>query len=161
MQINIIKIIEKILLNGKFVEGCGFVPKHQIIYDAFAESNQNFEKFLKSCLLDKAPDVSANQQTMMQYIKVELSQYKAKDYLSEESKKDLEAKLKTYNDAKQDLYALCQNTLTTELSNHIMFQEFDYINNGRKLEWDQNTLSFKGQLRANKIMELSDVKQDN
>ena len=76
----------------------------------------------------------------------------------EESKKDLEAKLKTYNDARQDLYALCQNTLTTELSNHIMFQELDYISNGKKLEWNQNTLSFKGKLRANKILELSDDK---
>jgi len=42
-----------------------------------------------------------------------------------------------------------------------MFQELDYISNGKKLEWDQNTLSFRGNLRANKIMELSDAKQDN
>ena len=158
MQINIIKIIEVILLNGRMVEGCGFVPNHSIIYDAFMQSNLDFEEFLKSCLLDKAPDVNANQQTMMQYIKVEIDQYKAKDYLSEESSKDFREKLKTYNDARQDLYALCQNTLTTELSNHIMFQELDYISNGKKLEWNQNTLSFKGKLRANKILELSDDK---
>ena len=160
MQINIIKIIEVILLNGKIVEGRGFVPYHSIIYDAFMQSHLEFEEFLKSCLLDKAQDVNANQQTMMQYIKVEIDQYKAKDYLSEESSKDFREKLKTYNDARQDLYALCQNTLTTELSNHIMFQELNYISNGKKLEWDQNTLSFKGNLRAYKILELSDAKQD-
>lgn len=158
MQINIIKIIETILLNGKIVEARGFVPNHSIIYDAFMQSHLEFEEFLKSCLLDKAPDVNTNQQTMMQYIKVEINQYKAKDYLSEESSKDFREKLKTYNDARQDLYALCQNTLTTELSNHIMFQELDYISNGKKLEWDQNTLSFRGNLRANKILELSDDK---
>lgn len=158
MKINIIKIIEVILLNGKIVEGRGFVPNHSIIYDAFMQSHLEFEEFLKSCLLDKAPDVNANQQTMMQYIKVEIDQYKAKDYLSEESSKDFREKLKTYNDARQDLYALCQDTLTTELSNHIMFQELDYISNGKKLEWDQNTLSFRGNLRANKILELSDDK---
>lgn len=160
MQINITEIMKSILLDGKFVDGYGFEPRHPIIYNAFMQSNLDFEEFLKSCLLDKAPDVNANQQTMMQYIKVEINQYKAKDYLSEESKKDLEAKLKTYNDARQDLYALCQNTLTTELSNHIMFQELDYISNGKKLEWDQNTLSFKSKLRANKILELSDANQD-
>ena len=160
MKINITEIIKEILLDGKFVDGYGFEPKHPIIYNAYTKSGLDFEEFLKSCLLDKAPDVNANQQTMMQYIKVEIDQYKAKDYLSEESSKDLEAKLKTYNDARQDLYALCQNTLTTELSNHIMFQELDYISNGKKLEWDQNTLSFIGNLRANKILELSDVNQD-
>lgn len=160
MQINITEIMKSILLDGKFVDGYGFEPRHPIIYNAFMQSNLDFEEFLKSCLLDKAPEVNANQQTMMQYIKVEINQYKAKDYLSEESKKDLEAKLKTYNDARQDLYALCQNTLTTELSNHIMFQELDYISNGKKLEWDQNTLSFKSKLRANKILELSDANQD-
>lgn len=160
MQINITEIMKSILLDGKFVDGYGFEPRHPIIYNAFMQSNLDFEEFLKSCLLDKAPDVNTNQQTMMQYIKVEINQYKAKDYLSEESKKDLEAKLKLYSNARQDLYALCQNTLTTELSNHIMFQELDYISNGKKLEWDQNTLSFKGQLRANKILELSDANQD-
>ena len=161
MQINIIKIIKSILLNGKIVEARGFVPNHSIIYDAFMQSDLDFEEFLKSCLLDKAPDVNANQQTMMQYIKVEIDQYKAKDYLSEESSKDFREKLKAYDDARQDLYELCQNTLTTELSNHIMFQEFEYIHNGKKLEWDQNTLSFRGNLRANKILELSDVKKNN
>ena len=160
MQINITEIMKSILLDGKFVDGYGFEPRYPIIYNASMQSHLDFEEFLKSCLLDKAPDVNANQQTMMQYIKVEIDQYKAKDYLSEESKKDLEAKLKTYNDARRDLYELCQNTLTTELSNHIMFQELDYISNGKKLEWNQNTLSFKGQLSANKILELSDAKQD-
>ena len=140
------------------VEARGFVPNHSIIYDAFMQSDLDFEEFLKSCLLDKAPDVNANQQTMMQYIKVEINQYKAKDYLSEESSKDFREKLKAYDDARQNLNALCQNTLTTELSNHIMFQELDYISNGKKLEWDQNTLSFRGNLRANKILELSDDK---
>ena len=159
MQINIIKIIETILLNGKIVEARGFVPNHSIIYDAFMQSHLEFEEFLKSCLLDKAPEEEAVKQSM-QYINIELSQYKAPDYLSEESSKDFREKLKTYNDARQDLYALCQNTLTTELSNHIMFQELDYISNGKKLEWDQNTLSFKGNLRAYKILELSDAKQD-
>ena len=154
MKINITEIIKEILLDGKFVDGYGFEPKHPIIYNAYTKSGLSFEEFLESCLLDKAPDVNANQQTMMQYIKVEINQYKAKDYLSEESSKDFREKLKTYNDA------LCQNTLTTELSNHIMFSEFEYIHNGRKFEWDQNTLSFRGNLRANKILELSDVKQD-
>ena len=159
MQINIIKIIETILLNGKIVEARGFVPNHSIIYDAFMQSHLEFEEFLKSCLLDKAPEVEAVKQSM-QYINIELSQYNAPDYLSKESKEDLEAKLKAYSDARQNLNALCQNTLTTELSNHIMFQELDYISNGKKLEWDQNTLSFRGNLRANKILELSDAKQD-
>ena len=159
MQINIIKIIETILLNGKIVEARGFVPNHSIIYDAFMQSHLEFEEFLKSCLLDKAPEVEAVKQSM-QYINIELSQHKAPDYLSEESKKKLNEALKAYSDARQNLNALCQNTLTTELSNNIMFQEFEYIHNGRKLEWDQNTLSFKGQLRANKILELSDAKQD-
>lgn len=160
MQINITEIMKSILLDGKFVDGYGFEPRHTIIYNAFMQSHLDFEEFLKSCLLDKAQEVSAVKQSM-QYIKVEINQYKAKDYLSEESSKDFREKLKTYNDARQDLYALCQNTLTTELSNNIMFQELDYISNGKKLEWDQNTLSFKGQLKANKIMELSDVNQDN
>ena len=158
MQINITEIIKAILLNGKMVEARGFVPNHSIIYDAFMQSHLEFEEFLKSCLLGKAPDVNANQQTMMQYIKVEINQYKAKDYLSEESSEDFREKLKAYSDARQNLNALCKNTLTTGLSNHIMFQELDYISNGKKLEWDQNTLSFRGNLRANKILELSDDK---
>lgn len=158
MQINITEIMKAILLDGIMVEARGLVPNHSIIYNAFMQSNLEFEEFLKSCLLDKAPDVNTNQQTMMQYIKVEINQYKAKDYLSEESSKDFREKLKAYDYARQDLYALCQNTLTTELSNHIMFQELDYISNGNKLEWDQNTLSFRGNLRANKILELSDDK---
>ena len=158
MQINITEIMKSILLDGKFVDGYGFEPRHPIIYNAFMQSDLDFEEFLKSCLLDKAPEVNANQQTMMQYIKVEINQYKAKDYLSEESSKDFREKLKAYDDARQNLNALCQNTLTTELSNHIMFQELDYISNGKKLEWNQNTLSFKGKLRANKILELSDDK---
>ena len=157
MQINVTEIMKSILLDGKFVDGYGFEPRHPIIYNASMQSNLEFEEFLKSCLLDKAPEVKAVKQSM-QYINIELSQYKAKDYLSEESSKDFREKLKAYNDARQDLYALCQDTLTTELSNHIMFQELDYISNGKKLEWDQNTLSFKGKLRANKILELSDDK---
>ena len=157
MQINIIKIIETILLNGKIVEARGFVPNHSIIYDAFMQSHLEFEEFLKSCLLDKAPEVEAVKQSM-QYINIELSQHKAPDYLSEESKKKLNEAVKAYSDARQNLNALCQNTLTTELSNHIMFQELEYIHNGRKFDWDQNTLSFRGNLRANKILELSDDK---
>ena len=160
MQINITEIMKSILLDGKFVDGYGFEPRHPIIYNAFMQSHLDFEEFLKSCLLDKAPEVEAVKQSM-QYINIELSQSKAPDYLSEESKKKLNEKLKTYSDARQNLNALCQNTLTTELSNNIMFQELDYISNGKKLEWDQNTLSFRGKLRANKIMELSDVKQNN
>ena len=53
------------------------------------------------------------------------------------------------------------NTKGKELSNHIMFQELDYISNGKQLVWDSQTLSFRGKLKANKIMELSDVKQNN
>lgn len=160
MQINITEIMKSILLDGKFVDGYGFEPRHPIIYNAFMQSHLKFEEFLKSCLLDKAPDVNTNQQTMMQYIKVEINQYKAKDYLSEESAKEFKEKLKAYNNAVQDLNALCLNKLTIELSNHIMFQECEYIHNGKKLKWDQNTLSFRGNLKANKIMELSDVNQD-
>ena len=160
MQINITEIMKSILLDGKFVDGYGFEPRHPIIYNAFMQSDLDFEEFLKSCLLDKAPEVNAVKQSI-KYISIELSQYEAPDYLSEESKKKLNEAVKAYNDARQDLYALCQYTLTTELSNHIMFQNLDYISNGKKLEWDQNTLSFKGNLSANKIMELSDVKQDN
>ena len=159
MQINIIKIIEVILLNGRMVEARGFVPNHSIIYDAYTKSGLSFEEFLESCLLDKAPEVEAVKQSM-QYINIELSEYKALGFLSKESADKFKEKLKAYNDARQNLYALCKNTLTTELSNHIMFKELDYMSNGKKLEWDQNTLSFKGNLRANKILELSDVKQD-
>ena len=159
MQINITEIMKSILLDGKFVDGYGFEPRHQIIYNAFMQSHLDFEEFLKSCLLDKAPEVEAVKQSM-QYIDIELSQSKAPDYLSEESKKKLNEAVKAYSDARQNLNALCQNTLTTELSNNIMFQELDYISNGKKLDWDQNTLSFKGKLRANKILELSDAKQD-
>lgn len=159
MQINITEIIKSILLDGKFVDGYGFEPRHPIIYNAFMQSHLDFEEFLKSCLLDKAPEVEAVKQSM-QYIDIELSQSKASDYLSEESKKKLNEAVKAYSDARQNLNALCQNTLTTELSNNIMFQELDYISNGKKLYWNQNTLSFKGQLRANKILELSDAKQD-
>lgn len=160
MQINITEIMKSILLDGKFVDGYGFEPRHPIIYNAFMQSHLEFEEFLKSCLLDKAPEVKAVKQSM-QYLNIELSQHKATDYLSEESSKDFREKLKAYRDAAQDLTALCKNTLTTELSNHIMFQELDYISNGRKLEWDQNTLSFKGNLRAYKILELSDAKKNN
>lgn len=159
MQINITEIMKSILLDGKFVDGYGFEPRHPIIYNAFMQSHLDFEEFLKSCLLDKAPEVEAVKQSM-QYIDIELSQSKAPDYLSEESKKKLNEAVKAYSDARQNLNALCQNTLTTELSNNIMFQELDYISNGKKLYWNQNTLSFKGQLRANKILELSDAKQD-
>lgn len=160
MQINITEIMKSILLDGKFVDGYGFEPRHPIIYNAFMQSYLEFEEFLKSCLLDKAPEVKAVKQSM-QYINIELSQHEATDYLSEESSKDFREKLKAYNYARQDLYALCENTLTTELSNHIMFQELDYISNGRKFELDSQKLSFRGKLKANKIMELSDVKQDN
>lgn len=159
MQINITEIMKSILLDGKFVDGYGFEPRHPIIYNAFMQSHLDFEEFLKSCLLDKSPEVEAVKQSM-QYIDIELSQSKAPDYLSEESKKKLNEAVKAYSDARQNLNALCQNTLTTELSNNIMFQELDYISNGKKLYWNQNTLSFKGQLRANKILELSDAKQD-
>ena len=159
MQINIIEIIKQILLDGKMVDGYGFEPKHQIIYNAYTKSGLSFEKFLESCLLEKAPEREAVQ-PLYKVINIELSQNKALDFLSKESANKFKEKLKTYNDARQDLYALCQNTLTTELSNHIMFQELDYISNGKKLRWDQNTLSFKGTLRAYKILELSDAKQD-
>ena len=159
MQINITEIMKSILLDGKFVDGYGFEPRHPIIYNAFMQSHLDFEDFLKSCLLDKAPEVDAVKQSM-QYINIELSQYEAPDYLSEESKKKLNEAVKAYSDARQNLNALCQNTLTTELSNHIMFKELDYISNGKKLKWDQNTLSFKGNLSADKILELSDAKQD-
>ncbi len=159
MQINITEIMKSILLDGKFVDGYGFEPRHPIIYNAFMQSHLEFEEFLKSCLLDKAPEVRAVKQSI-QYISIELSQYKALGFLSKESADKFKEKLKAYNDAGQNLYALCKNTLTTELSNHIMFQNFDSISNGKKLEWDQNTLSFKGNLRAYKILELSDAKQD-
>ena len=159
MRINITEIMKKILLDGIMVEGYDFQPKHPIIYNAFMQSHLDFKEFLESCLLlDKAPEVKAVKQSM-QYLNIELSQHKATDYLSEESSKDFKEKLESYKKAKQDLYSLCQNTLTTELSNHIMFQELDYTN-GKKLKWDQNTLSFKGNLRANKILELSNAKQD-
>lgn len=159
MQINITEIVKSILLDGKFVDGYGFEPKHQIIYNAYTKSGLSFEEFLESCLLDKAPEVKAVK-PLYKVINIELSQYKALDFLSKESADKFKEKLKAYNDARQNLYALCKNTLTTELSNHIMFQNFDYMSNGKKLEWDQNTLSFKGNLRAYKILELSDAKQD-
>lgn len=142
MQINIIEIIKQILLDGRMVDGYGFEPKHPIIYNAYTKSGLSFEEFLESCLLEKAPEREAVQPLY----KVINDKFKEK--------------LKAYDDARQYLYALCQNTLTTKLSNHIMLQELDYISNGKKLKWDQNTLSFKGQLRTNKIMELSDAKQD-
>ena len=160
MQINITEIMKSILLDGKFVDGYGFEPRHPIIYNAFMQSHLEFEEFLESCLLDKAPEKGAVQ-PLYKAINIELSQHKALDFLSKESADKFKEKLKAYDDARQDLYALCQNTLTTELSNHIMFQELDYISNGKKLEWYQKTLSFKGNLSANKIMELSDVKQNN
>lgn len=160
MQINITEIMKSILLDGKFVDVYGFEPRHPIIYNAYTKSGLSFEEFLESCLLDKAPEREAVQ-PLYKEINIELSQHKALDFLSKESADKFKEKLKAYNDARQDLYALCQNTLTTELSNNIMFSEFEYISNGKKLEWDQNTLSFKGNLSANKILELSDVKQDN
>ncbi len=160
MQINIIEIIKQILLDGRMIDAYGFEPKHPIIYNTYTQSGLSFEEFLESCLLEKAPEREAVQ-PLYKVINIELSQYKALDFLSKESADKFKEKLKAYDDARQDLYALCQNTLTTELSNHIMFQELDYIgNNGKKLEWDKNTLSFKGQLGANKILELSDAKQD-
>ena len=159
MQIKIIEIIKQILLDGKILDAYNFEPKHPIIYNAYTKSGLNFEEFLESCLLEKAPEREAVQ-PLYKVINIELSQYEALDFLSKESADEFKEKLKAYNDARQDLYALCQNTLTTELSNHIMFQELNYINNGKKLEWYQNTLSFKGNLSANKILELSDAKQD-
>lgn len=159
MQINITEIMKSILLDGKFVDGYGFEPRHPIIYNAYTKSGLSFEEFLESCLLDKAPEREVVQ-PLYKVINIELSQYRSLGFLSKESADKFKEKLKTYNDARQNLYALCKNTLTTELSNHIMFQELDYMSNGKKLEWDQNTLSFKGNLRAYKIMELSDAKQD-
>ena len=159
MQINIIEIIKQILLDCKFVDGHGFEPKHPIIYNAYTKSGLSFEEFLESFLLDKAPEMEAVQ-PLYKIINIELSQYKALDFLSKESADKFKEKLKAYDDARKDLYALCQSTLTTELSNNIMFQELDYIDNGKKLKWDKDTLSFKGKLRANKILELSDAKQD-
>lgn len=159
MQIKIIEIIRQILLDGRMVDGYGFEPKHPIIYNACTQSGLSFEEFLKSCLLEKAPEREVVQQ-LYKVINIELSQHKALDFLSKESANKFKEKLKAYNDARQDLYALCRNTLTTELSHHIMFQELDYTSSGNKLKWDQNTLSFKGQLRTNKILELSDAKQD-
>lgn len=159
MQINITEIMKSILLDGKFVDGYGFEPRHPIIYNAFMQSHLEFEEFLKSCLLDKAPEREVVK-PLYKVINIELSQYKALGFLSKESADKFKEKLKAYNDARQNLYALCKNTLITELSNHIMFQELDYMSNGKKLEWDQNTLSFKGNLRAYKILELSDAKQD-
>ena len=159
MQINIIEIIKQILLDGRMVDGYGFEPKHPIIYNSYTKSGLSFEKFLESCLLEKAPEKEVVQ-PLYKVINIELSQDKALDFLSKESADKFEEKLKAYYDAKQDLYALCKNTLATELSNHIMLQELDYISDEKKLKWDQNTLSFKGQLRADKIMELSDAKQD-
>ena len=162
MQINIIEIIKQILLDGRMVDGY-FEPRHQIIYNTFMQSDLSFEEFMESCLLEKAPEMEAVQplnKVMNKVINIELSQYKALDFLSKESADKFKEKFKAYKDAREDLYALCQSTLTTILSNHIMFQELEYISNGKKLTWDQNTLSFKGQLRANKILELSDAKQD-
>lgn len=159
MQINIIEIIKQILLDGRMVDGYGFEPKHPIIYNACTQPGLSFEKFLESCLLEKAPESGAVQ-PLYKVINIELSKHKALDFLSKESADKFKEKLKAYNDAEQDLNSLCQNTLATELSNNIMFQELDYTSNGKKLKWDQNTLSFKGQLGANKILELSDAKQD-
>ena len=160
MQINIIEIIKQILLDGRMVDGYGFEQKHPIIYNAYTQSGLSFEEFLESCLLEKAPEMEAVQ-PLYKVINIELSQHKALGFLSKESIDKFKEKLKAYNDARQNLYALCKNTLTTELSNHIMFQELDYIvNSGKKLKWDINTLSFKGKLMAYKIMELSDAKQD-
>ena len=159
MQINITEIIKQILLDGRMVDAYGFEPKHPIIYNAYTQSGLSFEEFLESCLLEKAPEMEAVQ-PLNKVINIELSHYKALDFLSKESADKFKEKLKAYNDAREDLYALCQNTLTTNLSKHIMFQELDYIGNGKKLKWDQNTLSFKGQLETNKILELSDAKQD-
>lgn len=159
MQINIIEIIKQILLDGRMIDVYGFEPKHPIIYNAYTKSNLSFEEFLESCLLEKAPEMEAVQ-PLYKVINIELSQHKVLDFISKESADKFKEKLKAYDDAKKDLYALCQSTLTTELLNHIMFQELDYISNGKKLKWDQNTLSFRGQLRTNKIMELSDAKQD-
>ena len=159
MQINIIEIIKQILLDGKFVDGHGFEPKHPIIYNAYTKSGISFDEFLESCLLEKAPEREAVQ-PLYKVINIELSKHKALDFLSKESANKFKEKLKAYEDARQNLYALCKNTLTTELSNHIMFKELDYMSNGKKLEWDQNTLSFKGNLRTYKILELSDAKQD-
>jgi len=159
MQINITEIMKSILLDGKFVDGHGFDPKYPIIYNEYTKSGLSFKEFLESCLLDKAPEVKSVK-PLYKVINIELSQYKALCFLYKESANKFKEKLKTYNDARQNLYALCKNTLTTELSNHIMFQNFDYMSNGKKLEWDQNTLSFKGNLRAYKILELSDAKQD-
>lgn len=159
MQINIIEIIEQILLDGRMVDGYGFEPKHPIIYNACTQPGLSFEKFLESCLLEKAPERGAVQ-PLYKVINIELSKHKALDFLSKESADKFKEKLKAYNDAEQDLNSLCQNTLATELSNNIMFQELDYTSNGKKLKWDQNTLSFKGKLMAYKILELSDAKQD-
>ena len=153
MQINIIKIIEQILLDGKILDAYNFEPMHPIIYNAYTQSGLSFEEFLESCLLEKAPERGAVQ-PLYKVINIELSQDKALDFLSKESADKFKEKLNAYYDAKQDLYALCKNTLATELSNHIMLQELDYISDEKKLKWDQNTLSFKGQLRADKIMEL-------
>ena len=162
MQINIIEIIKQILLDGRMIDAYGFEPKHPIIYNAYTQSGLSFEEFLESFLLEKAPEREPVQvQPLYKVINIELSEYKALGFLSKESAYKFKEKLKAYKDAREDLYSLCQNTLTTELSNHIMFQELDYIvNSGKKLKWDINTLSFKGQLRANKILELSDAKQD-
>lgn len=159
MQINITEIIKQILLDGRMVNAYGFEPRHPIIYNAFMQSDLSFEEFLESCLLEKAPEMEVVQQ-LNKVINIELSKYKVLDFLSKESADKFEEKLKAYHNAKQDLYALCQNTLTTELSDHIMFQELEYIGGGKKFEWVNNTLSFKGKLRANKILELSDAKQD-
>ena len=159
MQINIIETIKQILLDGRMVDAYGFEPKHPIIYNAYTQSGLRFDEFLESCLLEKAPEMEVVQ-PLYKVINIELSPHKALDFLSKGSADKFKEKLKAYDDARQDLYALCQNTLRTELSNHIMLQELDYISNGKKLEWDQETLSFKGKLMAYKILELSDAKQD-
>ena len=156
MQINIIEIIKQILLDGRMVDAYGFEPKHPIIYNAYTQSDLSFEEFMESCLLEKEPEMEAVQplnKVMNKVIDIELSHHKALDFLSKESADKFNEKLKAYKDAREDLYTLCQSTLTTILSSHIMFQELDYISNGKKLKWDQNTLSFKGSLRANKILE--------
>ena len=156
MQINIIEIIKQILLDGRMVDAYGFEPKHPIIYNAYTQSDLSFEEFMESCLLEKEPEMEVVQplnKVMNKVINIELSHHKALDFLSKESADKFNEKLKAYKDAREDLYTLCQSTLTTILSSHIMFQELDYISNGKKLKWDQNTLSFKGSLRANKILE--------
>jgi len=156
MQINITEILKEILLDGTMVEGYGYSPKHPLIYNKFIESKLSFEEFLKSCLSDtKAPEVDVNNTTKV--IKINLSQYKVHDYISKESSIEFKEKLEAYKDARQVLYALCNNKLSKELSDNIMFSEFEYMNDGSKFYWDPSNLSFHSELRANKILELSNA----